>query len=199
MRRGKSSGTSRAAPSRHDSVASRWGWCGARSSPAPRCRPDGRAANAAYKSSKTKKAPLCRGAFFDHREELYFFLVVFVVLVVLVVVVLDAAGFVVVVVESIFIVVSTAAGAGAIAGAAVSAVADSSFLEHAASTRTAATRARRFIYDLLWRLTWNKSPVRARDRDARFWRGRKFISSESCVKGRAVWLPSDAGARLTRK
>jgi hypothetical protein len=75
-----------------------------------------------------------------------------VFLVVLVVVVLDAAGFVVdvaVVVESIFIVVSVAAGAGAIAGAAVSAVADSSFFEHAASTRTAATRARRFIYDLL--------------------------------------------------
>jgi hypothetical protein len=77
---------------------------------------------------------------------------VVVFLVVLVVVVLDAAGFVLdvdVVVESIFIVVSIAAGAGAIAGAAVSAVADSSFFEHAASTRTAATRARRFIYDLL--------------------------------------------------
>jgi hypothetical protein len=48
--------------------------------------------------------------------------------------------------------VSIAAGAGAIAGAEVSAVADSSFLAvHAASTRTAATRARRFIYDLLER------------------------------------------------
>jgi hypothetical protein len=67
--------------------------------------------------------------------------------VVFVVVVDDAAGFVVVVVvESIFIVVSIA-GAGAMAGADVSAVAASSFLAvHAASTRTAATRARRFIY-----------------------------------------------------
>jgi hypothetical protein len=76
--------------------------------------------------------------------------VVFLV-VVLVVVVDDAVGVVVVVlVESIFIVVSIAAGAGAIAGAEVSAVADSSFFElQAASTRTAATRARRFIYDLL--------------------------------------------------
>jgi hypothetical protein len=90
--------------------------------------------------------------------------------VVLVVVVDDAVGFVVVVaVESIFIVVSIAAGAGAIAGAEVSAVADSSFFElQAASTRTAATRARRFIYDLLERQTWNQSPVRARGRSARF-------------------------------
>ena len=78
-------------------------------------------------------------------------MVVFLV-VVLVVVVEDAAGpevVVAVAVESIFIVVSIAAGAGAIAGAAVSAVAVSSFFElQAASTRTAATRARRFIYDL---------------------------------------------------
>ena len=59
-----------------------------------------------------------------------------------------------------FIVVSIAAGAGAIAGAEVSAVAASSFLEvHAASARTAATRARRFIYDLLERQTWIKSPA----------------------------------------
>jgi hypothetical protein len=77
--------------------------------------------------------------------------------VVFVVVVEDAVGVeLVVVVESIFIDVSIAAGAGAIAGAVVSAVADSSFFElHAASTRTAATRARRFIYDLLERQTWN--------------------------------------------
>jgi hypothetical protein len=89
-------------------------------------------------------------------------------------------------VVSIFMPVSIAAGAGAIAGADVSAVADSSFLAvHAASTSTAATRARRFIYDLLERQTWNKSPVRARVRGARFWRGRKFISSGDSVKGRA--------------
>lgn len=48
--------------------------------------------------------------------------------------------------------VSIAAGAGAIAGADVSAIVASSFFAHAASTRTAATRARRFIYDLLKRL-----------------------------------------------
>jgi hypothetical protein len=96
-----------------------------------------------------------------------------VVFVVLVVVVLEAVGVldVAVVVESIFIVVSTAAGAGAIAGAAVSAVADSSFFAHAANTRTAAMRTRRFIYDLLWRLTWIKSPVRARDRGPVFGAG----------------------------
>jgi hypothetical protein len=87
-------------------------------------------------------------------------------LVVLVVVVVDDAAGVLVVelaVVSIFMPVSIAAGAGAIAGAVVSDVAASSFFElHAASTRTAATRARRFIYDLLERQTWNKSPVRAR-------------------------------------
>jgi hypothetical protein len=75
-------------------------------------------------------------------------------------------------VVSIFIPVSIAAGAGAIAGAVVSDVAASSFFElHAASARTATTRARRFIYDLLERQTWNKSPVRARDRGARFGAG----------------------------
>jgi hypothetical protein len=111
-----------------------------------------------------------------------------VLVVVFVVVVEDAVGVeLVVFVESIFIEVSVAAGAGAIAGAVVSAVADSSFFElHAASTRTAATRARRFIYDLLERQTWNKSPVRARDRGARFWRARKFISSRCGVKGSSV-------------
>jgi len=47
---------------------------------------------------------------------------------------------------------SIGAGAGAMAGADVSTVAASSFLAvHAASARTAATRARRFIYDLLKR------------------------------------------------
>jgi hypothetical protein len=81
------------------------------------------------------------------------------VVVVLVVVVVVAA--VELAVVSIFMPVSIAAGAGAIAGADVSAVADSSFLAvHAASTRTAATRARRFIYDLLKRNV-DKSPVRA--------------------------------------
>src|SRR5438105_12472284 len=94
--------------------------------------------------------------------------------------------------------VSIAAGAGAIAGAEVSAVAASSFFEvQAARTRTAATRARRFIYDLLERQTWNKSPVRARGRGARFWRGRNFISSGSSVKGDAAYLPSRARTRLT--
>src|SRR5881275_176593 len=115
------------------------------------------------------------------RSRVYFFLVDLVVL--LVVVVVLAAG-VVLAVVSIFIPVSIAAGAGAIAGAEVSAVAASSFFDvHAANTRTAATRARRFIYDLLERQTWNKSPVRARGRMPVFWRGRNFISSETCVKG----------------
>jgi enoyl-CoA hydratase/carnithine racemase len=119
--------------------------------------------------NKTKKAPLFSGAFLITARSYFFFVVVFVVLVV---VVLEAVGVVVVVaVESIFIVVSIAAGAGAIAGADVSAVADSSFFAQAARTRTAATRARRFIYDLLWRLTWNKSPVRARDRGPVFGAG----------------------------
>jgi hypothetical protein len=45
--------------------------------------------------------------------------------------------------------VSIAAGAGAIAGADVSAIVASSFFAQATITRTAATRARRFIYDLL--------------------------------------------------
>jgi acid stress-induced BolA-like protein IbaG/YrbA len=49
-------------------------------------------------------------------------------------------------------IVSIAAGAGAIAGAEVSAIVVSSFFAHATNTRTAATRARRFIYDLLKRL-----------------------------------------------
>jgi hypothetical protein len=66
------------------------------------------------------------------------------------VVVVDA---VVLAVVSIFIPVSIAAGAGAMAGADVSAVAASSFFAvQAASARTAATRARRFIY---------KSPLEA--------------------------------------
>src|SRR5438105_11808706 len=94
--------------------------------------------------------------------------------------------------------VSIAAGAGAIAGAEVSAVAASSFFEvQAAKTRTAATRARRFIYDLLERQTWIESPVRARGRSARFWRGRNFISSGSSVKGDAAYLLSSTRTRLT--
>ena len=59
---------------------------------------------------------------------------------------------VVLAVVSIFMPVSIGAGAGAMAGADVSAVAASSFLAvQAASARIAATRARRFIYDLLER------------------------------------------------
>jgi MFS superfamily sulfate permease-like transporter len=128
-------------------------------------------------------------------EDYYFLVVVF-----LVVVVEEAAGVVLAVVVSIFMPVSIAAGAGAIAGAVVSDVAVSSFFEvHAARAKMAATRARRFIYDLLERQTWVKSPVRARDRGARFWRGRKSISSESSVKSTAVWLPYDTRTRLTRK
>src|SRR5205814_6316478 len=131
------------------------------------------------------------------RSRVYFFLVDLVVL--LVVVVVLAAG-VVLAVVSIFMPVSIAAGAGAIAGAEVSAVAASSFFDvHAASARTAATRARRFIYDLLERQTWNNSPVRARGRSARFWRGRNFISSGSSVKGDTAYLPSSTRARLTTK
>ena len=58
--------------------------------------------------------------------------------------------------DGIAMLVSIAAGAGAIAGAEVSAVAASSFFEvHAARARTAATRTRRFIYDLLERQTLN--------------------------------------------
>ena len=50
------------------------------------------------------------------------------------------------------IVMLVSIGAGAMVGADVSTVAASSFLAvHAASARTAATRARRFIYDLLKR------------------------------------------------
>src|SRR3982751_6787390 len=157
--------------------ASRWEWCGAKSSRVRRCRLAGMAANAVSRSSKTKRAPLCSGALSITAEEAYFFFVV-----VLVVVVVDAAG-VVLAVVSIFMPVSIAAGAGAIAGAEVSAVAASSFLDvHAASARTAATRARRFIYDLLERQTWKNSPVRARGRSAGIWRGRKFISSGTRVK-----------------
>jgi hypothetical protein len=73
--------------------------------------------------------------------------------------------FVVVFVESIFIVlscfmlvsipafmpVSVVAGAGAIAGAAVSVAGSSFFVVQAATAITAATRARRFIYILLGR------------------------------------------------
>src|SRR5204863_3726754 len=123
------------------------------------------------------------------------------VLVVVLLVGVGAAA-VVLAVVSIFIPVSIAAGAGAgaIAGAEVSAVAASSFFEvHAARTRTAATRARRFIYDLLERQTWNNSPVRARGRSARFWRGRNFISSGSSVKGDSAYLLSRTRARLTTK
>src|SRR5215210_1915435 len=47
--------------------------------------------------------------------------------------------------------VSIGAGAGAMAGADVSTAASSFLAVHAASARTAATRARRFIYDLLKR------------------------------------------------
>jgi hypothetical protein len=51
---------------------------------------------------------------------------------------------------SLIIVLSIIAGGGAMVGAEVSIVAASSFLAvHAASTRTTATRARRFIYNLL--------------------------------------------------
>src|SRR3954462_6016319 len=130
-------------------------------------------------------------------EGYFFFVLVFLV----VVVVEEAAGAVLLaVVVSIFMPVSIAAGAGAIAGAVVSDVAVSSFFEvHAASAKMAATRARRFIYDLLERQTWVESPVRARDRGARFWRGRKSISSESSVKSTAVWLPYDTRTRLTRE
>src|SRR3954470_6463254 len=157
--------------------ASRWEWCGAKSSLVRRCRLAGMAANAASRSSKTKRAPLCSGALSITAEEAYFFFVV--------VLVVDAIG-VVLAVVSIFMPVSIAAGAGAIAGAEVSAVAASSFLDvHAASARTAATRARRFIYDLLERQTWKNSPVRARGCSAGIWRGRKFISSGTRVKGNA--------------
>jgi enoyl-CoA hydratase/carnithine racemase len=117
----------------------------------------------------------------------FFFVVVFVVLVV---VVLEAVGVVLVVaVESIFIVVSIAAGAGAIAGADVSAVADSSFFAQAASTRTAATRARRFIYNLLWRLMWNKSPVRARDRGPVFGAGENLSLLKAVSRARPSGCP----------
>src|SRR6266566_5379814 len=44
-------------------AALRWGWWGGRCYPVLRCRRGGMAENAAYKRSKTKKAPLCSGAF----------------------------------------------------------------------------------------------------------------------------------------
>jgi hypothetical protein len=108
------------------------------------------------------------------RDDYFFFVVV------LVVVVVEADG-VVLAVVSIFIPVSIAAGAGAIAGAEVSAVAASSFFDvHAARTRTAATRARRFIYDLLKMANVENSPVRARGRSARFGAG-KNLSHQKIV------------------
>src|SRR5438105_11438875 len=86
-------------------------------------------------------------------------------------------------VVSIFMPVSVTAGAGAMA-ADVSAAGVSSFFAHAASAKTAATRARRFMYFLLNRTTLTeKSPVRARVRDARFWRGGKVNLPRICVKG----------------
>jgi hypothetical protein len=63
----------------------------------------------------------------------------------------------------------------------VSAVAASSFFDvHAARTRTAATRARRFIYDLLERQTWNNSPVRARSRGPVLARARIYLIRKQC-------------------
>jgi hypothetical protein len=118
----------------------------------------------------------------------YFFFVAFVVVLVVVVVVVVAAGVVLAVVSTIFMPVSI--GAGAIAGAAVSAVADSSFFElQAARTRTAATRARRFIYDLLERQTWNKSPVRAHDRGARFGAGENLSHLEAVSRVKPSGCP----------
>jgi hypothetical protein len=58
----------------------------------------------------------------------------------------------VLVAAGMFMLVSIGAGAGAMAGADVSTAASSFLAVHAASARTAATRARRFIYDLLKRL-----------------------------------------------
>jgi len=57
----------------------------------------------------------------------------------------------VLVAAGMFMLVSIGAGAGAMAGADVSTAASSFLAVHAASARTAATRARRFIYDLLKR------------------------------------------------
>ena len=173
-------------------AGSRWGWCGGRFRRGRRCRRGGTAENAACRSSKTKKAPLFSGAFFDHARKK-----------------LTSSSW-----------WSWLRGRGrrrrragrrvhlhagvhrcrgrSHGGSGVSAVAASSFLDvQAASARTAATRARRFIYDLLERQTWNKSPVRARGRGARFWRGRNFISSGTSVKGNTVYLPSRTRARLT--
>jgi len=96
--------------------------------------------------------------------------------------------------DGIAMLVSIAAGAGAIAGAEVSAVAASSFLDvHAARAKTAATRARRFIYDLLGRQTWNYSPVRARGRSARCGAGESLSHPESVSRVRAPSSPLARG------
>src|SRR5688500_15610535 len=80
--------------------------------------------------------------------------------------------------------ITAGAGAGAMAGAEVSIAAASSFLAvHAARTSTAATRARRFMYNLLkGKKGENRRSVHGPR--ARFWRGRKSTSSGSSVKGR---------------
>jgi len=89
--------------------------------------------------------------------------------------------------DGIALLVSIAAGAGAIAGAEVSAVAASSFLDvQAASARTAATRARRFIYDLLGRANVELFAGPCTRSQCPLWRGRKFISSGIGVKGKGA-------------
>jgi tRNA A58 N-methylase Trm61 len=78
-------------------------------------------------------------------------------------------------------VVTAGAGAGAIAAVVSAGV--SSFFAHAARAKTAATRARRFMYFLLKRNNVDKkSPVRARVRGARFWRGGKVNYTTLRVK-----------------
>src|SRR5207247_10106053 len=104
------------------------------------------AESVACKSNKTKKAPQSSGALFLlNREEAYFFF--FVVVLVFALVVVDAAG-VVLAVVSIFMPVSIAAGAGAIAGAEVSAVEAYSFFEVADRKRAVASSAQSVHFDI---------------------------------------------------
>jgi hypothetical protein len=87
---------------------------------------------------------VCRPATIVHEREAYGFLVAAESIFFAAVSILAAAESIFMEAESIFMPPAESAGAGAIAGAAVS-VFGVSFVLHAATTSTAATRARRFM------------------------------------------------------
>src|SRR5438874_8322848 len=127
-------------------VGLRWRWCEEKWRRARRCTRDGKEASARCRSPDKKKARLVsRASSIRAGEEVYFFFgVVFDALAMLSRIMLSLAIESFIAVESIiFMPVSMAAGAGAIAAPVSTGV--SSFLLHAARTRTAATRAMRFI------------------------------------------------------